>query len=257
MLAPNIYSGINVSTNPSILSSQLGGILQPDGAVESELAIALNLEGNCGYKLVWEAVYEKNGPKISWVDAQTGAVLKTFDTYANNNAPTVNYGQQDLDDTFEGGVQTLVSGDGIVSSAPGSPTSVGAFGTLVIPTNNDPDPDAPWTTAQATPGVYQSHFVTTSVLPALADAGINFESVQVAFDNTYLDNAISYNDLDLGTVRAYLRLGQTTAGNRPLALHDIAAHELGHAYLYDYMPYNWKGTITLHEAICDMIWSIR
>jgi hypothetical protein len=113
MMAPNIYSGINESTTPSVLSNQLGGILQPDGAVESELTIALNLEGNCGYKLVWETVYEKNGSKQSWVDAQTGAVLKTIDTYAHNIAPTVNYMPQDMDDTFEGGVHSLVSAAGI------------------------------------------------------------------------------------------------------------------------------------------------
>ncbi len=253
MLAPNIYSGINVGTNPSILSSQLGVILQPEGAVQSELAIALNLEGNCGYKLVWEAVYEKNGPKQSWVDAQTGTVLKTIDTYAHNIAPTVNYGQQDLDDTFEGGVHSLVSGDGNVSTAPGSPTSVAAFGTLVIPTNNDPDPDAPWTAAQAAPGVYQCHFVTTSVLPALSNADIDFESVQVAFDNTFIDNARSFNDGDVGTTMAFLRFGQTAAGNRPVATHDVAGHELCHAYLFDYISYGNIGTRTLHEAICDMV----
>jgi len=254
MMAPNIYSGINVSENPSVLSSQLDGILQPDGAVEHELAFALNLEGNCGYRLVWETLYEKNGPKQSWVDAQTGTVLKTIDTYAHNIAPTVNYGQQDLDDTFEGGVHSLVSGDGNVSSAPGSPTAVAAFGTLVVPTNNDPDPDAPWTAAQAAPGVYQSHFVTTSVLPALADADIEFESIDVAFDNTFIDNARSSNDGDQASVRAYFRFGQTAVGNRPVATHDVAGHELCHAYLFDYLnDLSQIGVLTLHEAISDMV----
>jgi len=159
-----------------------------------------------------------------------------------------------LDDTFEGGVHSLVSGDGNVSTAPGSPTSVAAFGTLVIPTNNDPDPDAPWTAAQAAPGVYQCHFVTTSVLPALSNADINFESVQVAFDNTFIDNARSFDDGDVGTTMAYLRFGRTAAGNRPVATHDVAGHELTHAYLFDYINDPTQiGVLTLHEAICDMV----
>lgn len=254
MLAPNIYSGISVSTSPSILSSQLGSILQPDGAIESELAIALNLVGNCQYRLVWEAVYEKNGPKQSWVDAQTGAVMRTIDTYTHNIAPTVNYGAQDLDDTFEGGIHSLVSENGIVSTAPGVINVFADFNNLNILTNNDPNPDAPWTAAQATPGVYQSHFVTTSVLPALSDADIDFESVQVAFDNTLPDNAFSYDDFDRTTVRAFLRLGRTMVGNRPIALHDVAAHELCHAYLYDYINDLLQiGVLTLHEAISDMV----
>jgi len=251
ILAPNIYSEINVNANPNINANSLSSILNTESTITSELVIALNLTENCEYNLVWEARYTKEGSKISWIDAHSGALLGTIGTEAHNNAPTEIYGQQNLDDSVDGNVRNLESGNGIVTTAPGSPTVAEDFDDLIIPTN--PNVNGDWTTDHAPVGVYQSHHVTTSVMPGLSSAGIEFSSIQVAYDNTYFNNARAFDDYDRETKKAYVKFGVSSDNGHSHATYDIAGHELGHNYLFDILAYKNDGPKTIHEAICDLI----
>ncbi|MEZ4931418.1 MAG: M4 family metallopeptidase [Saprospiraceae bacterium] len=250
LIAPYIAADIDVSTTPTIDSSRLGTILSTSSQISFELMVSLDMEDDCEYHLVWEARYAVDGgSKISWVDAHTGAVLKTIDGYADLNAPTQVYGTKNLEDRVVSGTHSLISDNSRTRTfdfeATSCPTDENNWDTNLIPSTTD----TVWTT-EADSAVYQAHYVVTQIVPVFAGIGINFNKVDVAVCDIP-DNAYSIDNGDRDSLDAFIIFGRTL--NKSYALFDVAAHELTHAFLFDYLDRNKVGNKTLHEGIADMI----
>ena len=260
MLSPHILSSININKVPSVASGDLDGILNgtvmPSGSqltdadVESELVIAYNLLNYCGYYLAWKARYINDGAKTSWIDAHTGNVLKTIDSEMYLTAPmaTAAYGMPNLDDQLNGVTTSLISLDGRVrthnfnATCPADPVNPAQWTVGLIPTTTA----GTWTN-EAAPTVFQAHHVVSSVLPVFDGISINFGTVNVG-------SCTQFNATSLGgstTANAFIFFG--IIGGSTTALFDVAAHELGHTFLNDFLDYTNPGNQSLHEGIADMI----
>ncbi len=260
MLSPHILSGINVNKVPGIASRDLDNILNgtvmprggqlTDADVESELVITHNLLNYCEYYLAWKARYINDGAKTSWIDAHTGNVLKTIESEMNLAAPmaTAAYGTPNLNDQLNGNTTSLISLDGRVrthnfnATCPASPANTAQWTVGLIPTTTA----ATWTN-EAAPMVYQAHHVISSVLPVFDGVGINFGTVNVA-------SCTGFGATSLGgstTANAFIEFALILG--RPTALFDVAAHELGHTFLNDFLNYTNPGNQSLHEGIADII----
>lgn len=234
---------------------------QVSGNIDAELMISTTAAGNCESRLVWKVSYTQEGAKESWIDARTGALLKVINGFAGLNAPieTQAYANPSLsnpddnsfivslDDTTIGGITSLISGDGRVrtydfGTEDPEEGTVETYLDELIPTT----PNSEWTN-EASRRVFQTHHVTTQVLPVLDDISINFGTVNVGA--TTVNNAKAFRTSTTNT--AFIYLGALNGGTT--ALYDVAAHELTHAHLYDFFDYTTSGRRTLHEAIADML----
>ncbi len=247
-LSPFIGSNIDVSTTPTFAEINLDTIFTSENGLKSELTIVQNLLYECNYHLTWRVAYSNNGGKISWVDAMTGVVLKTIDSDMGLNAFTQNYGQRNLDN-YNDGTSRMISTDLRVwtydfgTDCPTSPP---------IDLDEWTDDKIPTTTLDtwgtvASSQVYQAHWAATQTLPVFDALGLNFERINIGVCEEDIAKAIAESTMAV----TYLTIGERSG--RSLGLYDIVAHELGHAFLYQFMKYNNIGAQSLHEGISDMI----
>lgn len=101
-LSPYILSDINIDINSKVERSAIKNLFHVSTLTSEELLITHNLDGNCGYRLMWQVSYFDGTPKTSWVDAKTGDLVKTINSTMYKNAPTEDYGVQNLDDNDQG-----------------------------------------------------------------------------------------------------------------------------------------------------------
>ena len=250
MLSPYLFTEIDISVNPDIYENQLPSIVGSNLSKQAELVIENNLLGNCSYSLVWRVLYNDGSPKLSWISAHDGTILKTINSRINLNAPTVTYGTQMLNDDNQGGTTFLRTPDGRITSydffstvCPSDPLVESEWTNDLIPTTSNSE----WTT-EALEEVYQAFYVTSEVDQAYQSIGIVFGNINVS--SCSIQNAFSIRGSTIED--AYIMLGQL--GSDPLSLVDVVAHELGHTYLNDFLNYsNFGGNATLHEGISDII----
>ena len=248
MMAPHILTEISLNQNPSVSPTSLASILQVQNVASFKLLITHNLSNQCEYKLVWKTTYFKEYPKISWVDAQTGIILKTIDATMDINAPTVTYGTQNLNDRTVGNTTTLETPDQRVVSynfgntCPVNPVNENEWVINFIPTTTANE----WSN-EGSPEIYQAFYVTSLAVPIYDSIGINFGVVNVA--TCPVNNAFS---LFGSTVdNAFIEIGQP--GGSTGALFDVIGHELGHTFLNEFLDYTTPGNQSLHESISDML----
>jgi len=260
MIVPRIVTGINLDVQPTIASTYLDSILnnsvvQPgnqlsDADVEAELVIMHNLLNNCEYYLSWETKYPNEGTKISWIDAQTGNVLKTIEGQIDLNAPTEIYGDQNLNDNTVGNTTFLTTPDGRVTAFDfaGFPDcgnrGIADFTGAIPPSTTA----SSWTIAVAPASIYQTFYVTSSIVPIFDGIGINFGFIRVGIDCPE-QNAFSLNGSTLAD--AYIVIGGNA--NNSFGIFDVIGHELGHTFLNDFLNISNAGNRSLHEGIADMI----
>jgi Zn-dependent metalloprotease len=248
MMAPHILTEISLNHNPTLPSTSVPAILQVQNVESSKLLITHNLTNQCEYRLVWRVAYHKDYSKISWVDAHSGAVIRTIDSRAGHNAPTITYGQQFLNDRTVGVTTTLETPDGSVilydfdNDCPGNITPANWPATAVPSTNNANE----WTN-ESTQGAYQTFWTTSQIVPLYEGIGIDFGTVNVGSCDE--EGAFCLNGSN--TTAAFITVG--TLNNRPLGLFDVVAHELGHAFMFEFIQYNNLGNRTLHEAMGDIL----
>lgn len=250
MISPYIFTEIDINVNPDIDENQLTSIVGGSLSKQAELVIENNLLGNCNYSLVWRVLYNDGSPKLSWISAHDGTILKTIDSRININAPTVTYGTQMLNDDNQGSTTFLRTPDGRITSydffsigCPSDPLVESEWTNDLIPTTSNSE----WTT-EAAEEVYQAFYVTSEVDQAYQSIGIVFGNINVS--SCSVQNAFSIRGSTIED--AYIMLGQL--GSDPLSLVDVVAHELGHTYLNDFLNYtNTGGNATLHEGISDII----
>jgi Thermolysin metallopeptidase, alpha-helical domain/Fungalysin/Thermolysin Propeptide Motif len=253
MLFPYLHTNINVGTTPTVPASSLGSILASESPIRSELFISLNEIGDCQYHLIWVASYYNNGGKVAHVNAHNGTILNIYDAEAPLLAPVDHYGDVNgmvlLDDSPSGGATRLETTDLVIRTYEACPNIPYAFFTEDIPTTIATE----WATSVAMLGTYQSHYATTLIVPAFTGINIVWDSVEVAYCDSYLDNAKAFDDEQRNNTKARIKIGKLSTGNVPLALFDVIAHEMTHCYLHDYFLYESNDNQILHEAISDMI----
>lgn len=247
MITPHILTEISLNHNPTVPSTSLSTILEIQNEDNSKLLIIHNLTNQCEYRLVWQVEYYKDYPKISWVDAHTGAVIRTIDSRAGHNAPTITYGPVFLTDRTVGTTTTLESPDGSIilyDFDNDCPTNIqpASWPITEVPSTNNTNE---WTN-ESTSGAYQTFWVTSQVVPLYEDIDIDFNTVNIGS----CDEEGAFCLTGSNTDEAFITIG--TLNNRPLGLFDVVAHELGHAFMFEFIPYINLGNRTLHEAMADI-----
>lgn len=263
MLTPYIASGINLNAQPNISETGLKPILLAllhqsdtsihDLAISPELVITHNLLNDCSYRLTWKLGYTQNGSKLSWIDAHTGAILKTVATDMNINAPTEIYGVQNLNDHTVGNTTRLVSPDGSIVGYDFSDflycsdRKKDDFQNDLIPYTTATE----WTETVAPKGLYQAFYVTSKLVPIYKSMGIDFKKVNIGAHCTEgLAGALPISTLD----KSFIVIGEDGANSH--ALFDVIGHELAHIYINKFLSYGNFGNIgsqTLHEGISDIL----
>lgn len=247
MMAPHILTEISLNHNPTIPSTNIPSILDVQNVQSSKLLITHNLTNQCEYKLVWRVAYNKDYSKISWIDAHSGALIRTIDSRAGHNAPTNTYGPQFLNDRTNGMTTTLETPDGSVilydfdNNCPNNILPVNWQLTAVPSTNNVNE----WTN-ESTLNAYQTFWVTSQVVTLYEGIGIDFGTVNVGS----CDEEGGFCLFGSNTTAAFITIGTGEGG--PLGIFDIIGHELGHAFMFEFINYTNTGNRTLHEAMADI-----
>lgn len=247
MLSPYLFTEINIDVNPQIVETQLSAMLNVEEIKRTELIVE---QFNCSYRLIWKTDYHKDKSLTSWVDANTGFVLKTIESTQFKNAPTEDYGIQDLDDSEENNLTRLVSQDGSIITYDFDGTNLfdiedADYLDNLIPTS---DTNVDWQLTDADASVYQAHWVTSTTANFFDLLGIEFGTIHVGANCTGLNaGALFGSDLTEG----FIVIGESNGST--LAEFDIIGHELGHIFLNEFLDYDEGGNASLHEGIADML----
>lgn len=260
LLFPYFYTDIDVDTS-NIYSES--GVLQ--AFVDSinfqahsvELLVEHNLLGQCNFDLVYKVHYSTDKSYIAWVDAHTLDILLVQSGFIGKNAPTEDYGQQNMEDSDKNQTETwLVSSDGRISTYDfnksitiGNIMSIDVWNEDLIPTS--PKANA-WTISHAPGSVYQTHWFTIQIVDAyLSTLDIEFQQVLIGANA----NGESGETSPISSLtESHIAIGQMgTSPFSTFAEIDVIAHELGHAYLLTDYKLNYRGSAaSLHEGIADM-----
>jgi len=247
MLSPYLFTEIDIDVNPQIVESQLSAILNVEEIKRTELIVE---QFNCSYRLIWKADYYKNKSLTSWVDANTGIEVKTIESTQFKNAPTEDYGIQDLDDSEEDNLTRLVSQDGSIITYDFDGTGLFDIEDTdyldnLIPTSNT---NVDWELTDADANVYQAHWVTSTTVDFFDLLGIDFGTIHVGANCTGLNAGALFGS---NLTEGFIVIGESNGST--LAEFDIVGHELGHIFLNEFLDYDEGGNASLHEGIADML----
>ncbi len=254
MLAPYFFSDINISVVPTISEKQIRELLGVS-SMKADLIITTNIRNDFEYLLTWKV---NHGRKVSWIDANSSEILKSIDAIMHKNAPTEDYGIQDMLDFTVGGITSLESGD--LDENPNVDrfvrtydfagkniyeTKITDFKMGLIPTsaiNED------WSNGNAPNNVFQAHFIASAVSNFYAEElDINFNTLHVGANCTELNaGALPTSSLTEG----WIVVGESNSST--LAEVDIIGHELAHVYLNGFLNYSEAGNASLQEGLADM-----
>ena len=249
---PNVLSGIDIDAHPNVSSSQLSGLLDTEehDIASAVLRINYNNYVNCGYKLVWQVRYA-NETRQATIDAVNGDILADRSTTSELMAPTINYGMRDMQDATSGSslLATVDSYHTATATENRSGMSCASNNSdnNLIPTTSQ----SSWSTAEAPLAIYQAHFVTIES----AEQYRNLFGSVGEFDKRFrvFGGCTIANATVTDQSSQYLVKYGTSASGGTFALIDIAAHEIGHAFLDKYFSAQSAGSAALHEAITDML----
>ena len=248
---PNILAGIDISTHPDVSPSQLSGLLDTKEDDLTSVALRINYNGyvDCGYKLVWRVRYADETRQAT-IDAINGDILEDRSTINELVAPTINYGARDMLNGPQGSNRLLATTNDhhtpIATEDRSGMNCSGSSNDNLIPSTSA----ASWTT-EASPAIYQAHFVTTESVDQyrnLFGSVGEFDEKFRVFGGCSIANATVTG----GSTQNIVRYG-TSASGGTFALIDIAAHEIGHVLLDKYFTVQSAGSAALQEAITDML----
>ena len=184
---PIIHQNINLNPIPQIAVSQLNGILQTNKVFSQELLITDEFQSQ--YRLFWKVNYMNQGNKISYVDAATGEIVKTKSGLIYKNAPTEDFGVQNMNDNNIGNVTSLRSVDDRVRTFNFNLANLYDIG--IVDFSDNLIPTSPsntiWGINHAPSNVYQAHWAVSNCVNEFDQLGIYFEQVNVGsnLDNVY------------------------------------------------------------------------
>ena len=253
-IAPAIATGININTTATISQQEAAAIIGNNVINTSEVLIDWGLTEAGNYHLVYKVDYQEGEKNYrAWINAHDGSILRKSEISMNLFATTINYCDQDLDDSpgLNGGTR-LETQDGVLRTHifPDNlnPYFIQNYYTqqdLVPVTNN-----GQWDDPGIRIAVYQGHFCATNVIPVFN------ELIDEIDEFTNVNIGISTNSSNAGVAagsqmnNAGVGIGQIDG--RSIALHDVVAHELAHIFLNNYLISEAIGPASLHEGIADM-----
>lgn len=252
-ISPAINSHIQIPTTPSIGEEQLSEILNVENIENVSISITHNLLKRGLYNLTWKGHYHSNGQNLKfWIDAHSGEVLHTVETDDYLLAPMEyeNYPAQLLDDSQDAqGLVFLESEDGRLRTVDGgniTELSIDDYGNFPVPFTNT----GSWFDTTIPSRVFQTHHAASEALRICDELEFGFADVNVMS----LEIFGAYS-LDSGSpLEAYIAMGTTGDASSPTtSAYDIVAHEFGHAFLNTFLSNNSLATISVEEAIADMI----
>lgn len=245
-IMPHLITNLNIETKPSINQQAIRNKFKQSQVDLIELLIEPNLLSKCTPRLVYKVFHQEETPKITWVDANTGKILKSVDTKDDIMAPTASYGNRNLNDRTVGGTTTLESPDGVLSVFDfddNCPNNTTGWNTDLIPETTNTS----WTT-ESTPEVYQAFFSSSLVAAEYAGIGIDFANINVGVCTEF--GAFSLGGSNINN--AFITLG--VIDNGTTSIHDVVAHELGHSFLNQF--FTSAGSLdnaSIHEGISDIL----
>lgn len=262
MLSTQILSEINIDVTPQVNDAMISQIINGNVIDGKELIIQHNTYQNCGYDLFWKVNFDdtNDGAQVSWINAVTGEVIKTVSPHKYLNAPTEDYGSVpngtvSLDDFTLGNTTILKNADESVITY--DFTGMHYLGGLnIVDYDNNLIPTTTgnqWTTTIADKLVYQAHYVTTQAVDHYESLDINFGTVHVAGNIGTVkmgNDNVSAAVISSGMNEVYIFFSKSNSVTT--ALVDVAAHELAHSFLDQYLDYTNLGAGSLHEGIADM-----
>lgn len=257
MMTPYLLSEIDLQLETLIPKSSLDGILVKGKVKSAELVISNHISGNCEYNLCWKVEYFEGGNRTAWIDAYTGVVLKSINSNLFKNAPTEDYGIQNMADNNVGQETRLETPDGTIRTYDFAGANLylidtDDFDDNLIPTSNVAND---WQLANAPANVYQAHYVTTIAAGFFEGIGIDFQLLHVGANCTNIwlgAEAPNAGALQGSTLEEGFIVIGNSAGST-LAEFDIIGHELGHVFLNEFLDYDEGGNASLHEGIADML----
>ncbi len=250
---PYMVGGINVSDPEGLklTNDEILGILDNQSVIEDSFIEFIDLSDGCELSLIQKVNYRLNGnSKLAIIKLDDDSIIYDANDILHKNAPTVTMGDQDLDDTDDGGTTSLASSDGRVFTYD--------FNQLISSTDFWAEDFAPnlipfspsavlWDASHADLSAYQAHFLVGEAVGFFDDLGIEFQRVHVG------TNATGAN---AGALRDSRPAGDTwitfgTSGGTTTAVMSVVGHEMGHAVVNQFLPY--VGTAaSLHEGLSDM-----
>lgn len=261
-IGTSISSDISVSTNPSILASELDNIVSGTIQGTPELIITHNIEESCEYYLMWEVRHLLGSGKISWVNAHNGDIIKTIEAGAGLIAETIDYGQVDIGVNI-GEFTTLDEGDSKIYNlnSLNDPKNLYLWTENLIPKiNNTTNPSSWGNTAPRS--VYQLGHVAKSIVPKIKEfensflqvnPNFIFPNIEVFHFGSFDENQGAKSYIPFEDVPESFAFISELSGHS-MALYDIVAHEVGHSILRELLDiqYNSAGQKSIHEGFSDI-----
>jgi Zn-dependent metalloprotease len=191
-----------------------------------------------------------------------------MDAMLHKNAPTEDYGtqnMQDINDTGKTYLQTeldTASNGGIITYDFKQKNlyeiEISDFTSDLIPTS---DSSASWSSSDADESVFQAHYIVKQIRDKyLSEFNIDFELLHVGANcNNYLTYIVNGADTtyiyrpnagafpDATTEEGWIIIGHSESST--LAEYDILGHELGHVFLNEPLDYTYVTAGSLHEGI--------
>lgn len=252
LIVPHILSNIGINTGANIIPNNFTQIFPNSSIIHTELVITHNLLNTCDYNLVWKVEYINVEAYISWVDANTGQILKTCKNQLEINAPTLNYGTQNLNNKKTGNTTYLKSPNSQLNVytsdyCPSFYYQSSEWHSDLIPTTNNTS----WTT-EADPSVYQAFWVGTQVIPVFEQLFKKLDKEFNKFNLFICNDESAFSLTDTPFDQAFAAFGKIKG--KSTTLIDVISHELTHSYLQKYLDFNnIAKNRTLHEGISDVI----
>ncbi len=266
MINPSIYEDINISIIPSFESDEIMYMFSQEIQYIDTVLIKIthNFLLDCSYKLTYlvEYVDHNNTPMYMWVDASSGIMLNKSSKYAykrapiHTNAPISLQGEcVNLNDSNDGNT-TFLRNSRVSGFQNTDPFSNSVHPSLIprSPSNRlwncvgDTECNFDNCSDALRPTFRMFYFVNQIVDAYTSALGITFPHVRALYNPTF-DGAFWRPDSEHPQFTNIV-FGNWN-GNPALSLN-IVGHELAHAFINRFFPYNNLFNTTLHEGLSDI-----
>jgi hypothetical protein len=241
--SPNLYTNIDLDTNPCVVDSDIHNILGTVRIHSKELIISNRFDQR--NKLMWIVNFTNEENKIVHIDAQNGTIYDIKNIKIPLLATTRNYGTVQLNNFSQNGVSSLSSFDNRIRIYQNINNMTPDWDSGLIPTTTDL---TTWDTSPAWILSKQALYVTEKVDHEFkTKLGFTFPEIRVG---TMLSTSAfalpNSNDILVGTLNF-------NPNGANFALFDVIAHELGHHILFSYLDYDpgYQNAV-LHEGLADV-----
>ena len=235
-----LKTGINISSIPNKSALEVKNVFGDTQFEDIELVITDRYSGN--FKLVWKIAHFDGYLKTSFLDDSSGVILETFDSRAFLPGNARIYGLQPLNNFENNGTFHMKTPDLNIKVYEGIGYSNHLdFDETDIPTTSNQDNWHSDATEQSM-GVFYAADIAKPILQSELDAF--FSNVNI---NAFGSSSFINSNSDLQSSYIHIAGGQGDI--------ETLAHELMHAYSFEFLNYTGLGNRSLHEGL-SMVFAI-